>query len=134
MTITQVTVASSPAELMELFAQLAAVGDVDALLALYEADAVLQPEFGVVFRGHEQIRPALTELLAMKPQITYTSAADVVICGNMALVSNFWTMQATAPDGTKVTDGGTSADVVRRQTDGSWLVLIDQPRGIPTPA
>ena len=134
MTTTQITVATSPTELMELFARRAAVGDVEKLLALYEADAVFQPEFGVVLTGHEQIRPALTELLAMNPQITYTSAPDVVINGNIALVANFWTMQATAPDGTKVSDGGTSADVVRRQTDGSWLVMIDQPRGKPTPA
>ena len=46
----------------------------------------------------------------------------------------FWTMVATLPDGTVMNEGGTSADVVRRQTDGTWKVLVDQPRGEPVAA
>jgi uncharacterized protein (TIGR02246 family) len=134
MTKTQTTVATSPAHLMKLFAAKAAAGDVEALLELYEPNAVFQPEFGVALVGLDQIRPASVEFLAMKPQITYTSEPDVVITGDIALVSNSWTMEATAPDGTILREGGISADVVRRQADGSWLVLIDQPRGEPVAA
>lgn len=131
---TKTKVATSPTELMELFATRAAAGDTEGLLDLYEPNAVFQPEFGVTLVGRDQIRPAIAEFGAMKPQITYTSEPQVIITGDLALVTNFWTMQATAPDGTIVREGGISADVVRCQADGSWLVLIDQPRGEPLAA
>lgn len=129
MTNTETTVATSPAHLMELFARRAAVGDVDAVMDLYETDAVFEPQFGVALAGHDQIRPAIAEFLTLKPQITFTGEPDIVVTGDIALVSNVWAMSAVAPDGSAVADGGTSADVVRRQANGSWKILIDQPRG-----
>jgi ketosteroid isomerase-like protein len=42
-------------------------------------------------------------------------------------VINEWTMTGTAPDGSEVRQGGLSDDVVRRQPNGTWLVLIDHP-------
>ena len=123
---------TTPRDLMDRFAELASRGDLDALIDLYEPDAILQPEFGVVLRGHAEIRPASAEFLAMQPRISYTSEPDVSITGDIALVSNFWTMAATAPDGADIHESGTSADVLRRQADGSWRILIDQPRGTPT--
>jgi len=132
MTTSSDIVATSPAHLMELFAERAAAGDIDGLMDLYESEAVLQPEFGVSVTGHEQIRSASAQFLALNPKIIFSSDPDVVIAGDIALVSNFWTMTATAPDGSTVSDGGTSADIVRRQGNGSWRILIDQPRGEST--
>ena len=121
--------ASTPAHLMELFAQLALAGDVDALMSLYEPDAVFQPQPGVSLRGPSEIRPAIAQLAALHPRISSHEEPDVVVVGDLALVSNEWTMTAQAPDGTHVEQRGVSADLLRRQPDGSWLVLIDQPRG-----
>jgi ketosteroid isomerase-like protein len=125
------TTATSPAALMELFAARAAAGDLAGLIELYESDAIFEPEFGATVVGHDQLRMALPEFLALHPQITYTTEPDVVCVGDIALVTNFWTMVGTAPDGSEVREGGTSADVCRRRPDGSWGVLIDQPRGVP---
>lgn len=121
--------ASTPAELMTLFAGRAASGDAEGLLALYEPDGVFEPELGVVLRGREAVRSALIELAAMRPRIEYSGDPDVVVVDNIAIVSNSWSMTAELPDGGVHRDGGLSADVLRRQADGSWLVLIDQPRG-----
>ncbi len=121
----------TPAGLMRLFSKRAGEGDLDGLMDLYDADAVFQPEFGVTLTGHAQIRPAHEQFLAMGPKITYTAEPDVLISGEIALVTNFWEMVATLPDGAEMNQGGTSADVVRRQADGTWKVLIDQPRGAP---
>jgi ketosteroid isomerase-like protein len=54
---------------------------------------------------------------------------QVLEAGDTALVSYRWQMQATAPDGTPIRQGGLSADVLRRRADGSWGVLIDDPYG-----
>ncbi len=121
--------AGTPAQLMTLFAERASGGDADGLLALYEPAAVFEPQFGVVLRGLDEIRSALIELAALRPRIDYAGAPDVVIVDNIAVVSNTWTMTADLPDGSIHREGGVSADVLRRQADGSWLVLIDQPRG-----
>ncbi|MEP6665582.1 MAG: hypothetical protein ABJA81_03945 [Nocardioidaceae bacterium] len=72
---------------------------------------------------------ALTELAALRPSIEFIGDPDVVIVDDIAVVSNSWTMTAELPDGSTHREGGVSADVLRRQLDGSWLVLIDQPRG-----
>ncbi|MET8153771.1 YybH family protein [Actinoplanes sp. NPDC049668] len=126
------TTASSPQHLMSLFAERAAAGDVDGLLALYEPDAVFEPQPGTSLRGPEQIRAALDGFAAMRPRIEYIGAGGCVIVDDIALVSNTWTMAAPLPDGGSHRDGGVSADVLRRQDDGSWLILIDQPRGTVT--
>jgi uncharacterized protein (TIGR02246 family) len=124
-----VSTATSPAHLMTLFAQRIAAGDVDGLIALYEPEAVFEPQPGTVLRGTGQIRPALAELAALRPEITYAGEPAVVVVGDIAMVSNAWTLTATLPGGGSYRDGGLSADVLRRRPDGSWLILIDQPRG-----
>ncbi|MEN9646412.1 MAG: hypothetical protein RL238_3081 [Actinomycetota bacterium] len=126
--------AQNPTMLMKLFAARAASGDPAGLLDLYELDAVFEPAPRVLLRGHDEIAPALVELTATRPAIEYAGEPEVVIVDDIALVSNTWTLTATLPDGTVVRQGGLSADVVRRQPDGSWLVLIDQPRGATLPA
>jgi uncharacterized protein (TIGR02246 family) len=114
---------------MTLFAQRAAVGDVDGLIALYEPGAVFEPQLGTVLRGTETIRAALTAFAAMRPRIEYTGETDCVIVDDIAIVANTWTVIGDLPGGGTHREAGLSADVLRRQPDGSWLILIDQPRG-----
>ncbi|OHV45564.1 nuclear transport factor 2 family protein [Pseudofrankia sp. BMG5.36] len=125
--------ATSPAHLMSLFSERAAAGDTDGLTALYEPEAVFEPQLGTVLRGTDQIRPALAELAATTPKIDYVGEPDVVVVQDVAIVANTWSMTATLPDGTVHREGGLSADVLRRQPNGSWLILIDQPRGATLP-
>lgn len=121
--------ATSPVHLMTLFAERAGAGDVEGLLALYEVDAVFEPELGTVLRGVDQIRPALAEFAASRPTVEYDGETGCVIVGDVALVSNNWTATAHLPGGGTLRQAGLSADVLRRQPDGSWLILVDQPRG-----
>jgi uncharacterized protein (TIGR02246 family) len=101
-------------------------GDLDGLVALYEPNAVFEPVPGVVVEGREAIRQALGELLALQPTMV-ADTVDVLQADDVALVVNEWTMIGTAPDGSEVCQGGRSADVLRCQPDGSWLVLVDKP-------
>ena len=127
---TQPTIAvagtSTPQELMQTFVRHVHAQDLDALLALYEPDAVFQPEPGVVFTGQGEIRVALEGMLGLQPTMV-VNPGQVLVAGDIALVANDWTMTGTAPDGSAVTQGGHSADVVHRQPDGTWRVLIDRP-------
>jgi ketosteroid isomerase-like protein len=40
-----------------------------------------------------------------------------------------WTLKGPGPDGKDIEANGRFADVVRRQSDGSWLYVIDNPNG-----
>ena len=53
--------------------------------------------------------------------------AQVLVAGDVALVVNDWVLTGAAPDGSAVRQTGRSADVVRKQPDGRWLVVIDKP-------
>jgi uncharacterized protein (TIGR02246 family) len=123
---------TSPGYVIEQFSHLLNGGDLDALVGLYEPDAAFVPEPGVVLRGHDAIREALQGFLALSPTIT-GEIQGVVETGGVALVVNRWRLEGTGPGGDRVEMSGVSADVVRRQPDGSWRVLIDDPWGGAAP-
>jgi uncharacterized protein (TIGR02246 family) len=117
---------TTPAALMRTFTDRVHAGDLDGLVALYEPAAVFEPQPGVVVEGRQAIRQALAELLALRPTMV-AETVEVLQADDVALVINEWTMTGTAPDGGEVRQGGRSADVVRRQPSGTWLVLVDHP-------
>lgn len=117
---------TTPEALMRSFTDRVHAGDLDGLVALYEPAAVFEPQPGVVVEGRDAIRQALAELLALRPTMV-AETVQVLRADDVALVINEWTMTGTAPDGTEVRQGGRSADVVRRQPGGAWLVLVDKP-------
>jgi ketosteroid isomerase-like protein len=48
---------------------------------------------------------------------------------DLAIVYNDWTLTGTGPDGASVSDAGRAVEVVRRQPDGTWRSVVDDPRG-----
>jgi uncharacterized protein (TIGR02246 family) len=117
---------STPEALMRAFTERVHARDLDGLVALYEPSAVFEPQPGVVVRGRAAIRQALADLLALRPTMV-AKIVQVLEADDVALVVNEWNLTGTGPDGNEVRQGGRSADVVRRQRDGSWLVLVDKP-------
>ncbi|HWM09430.1 MAG TPA: SgcJ/EcaC family oxidoreductase [Solirubrobacteraceae bacterium] len=118
----------TPDGTVEHFSELLEARRLDALLGLYEEDATFVPEPGRVVSGRAAIREELERLVALNPCIS-GRVEQVLQAGDTALVTYRWQMQATAPDGTAVQQGGLSADVLRRRPDGSWGVIIDDPYG-----
>ena len=53
----------------------------------------------------------------------------VLEADDLALVVGVWSFSGTGPDGEPVTLAGHNADVLRRQSDGSWRFVIDNPWG-----
>jgi uncharacterized protein (TIGR02246 family) len=111
---------------MRRFNQYVTEAELDQLVALYAPDALFVPEPGVQHRGRDAIRAALAALLELSPQME-ARVAEVHLAGDTALVIVDWTLQGTAPDGSAVAQHGRSADVLRRESDGTWSVLIDHP-------
>ena len=120
--------ARTPEELHALFQRHFIAGDMDALLALYEPNAVLVPQPGQVVRGHAAIRESLAGFLAMKGTFRM-QPPKTIRTDDVAIVFASWTLDAKAPDGSPIHLDGQTADVVRRHADGRWLFAIDSPFG-----
>lgn len=103
------------------------------MLNLFEPDAVLvvqalagQP--AQVARGNVAIRDAYAGFVSLKPTLR-RQAQQIVETSGIALHYSSWTLTATSPDGKKVERTGVSSDVLRKQPDGRWLILIYNPYG-----
>ena len=115
-----------PEEVDQLFVQAFSAGDLDALVALYEPDAALVQQSGQVAAGNEAIRGALQGLLTLCGEFRL-ELKSVVETGDLALVRSDWSLVGTAPGGCLVNLSGRASEVVRRQPDGTWLYVIDNP-------
>jgi len=124
--------AETPLAAIELFAGAMNAGDLDAALSLYEPGATFAQEPGASVTGLPAIREALAGFLALRPTLS-GRVRKVLEADGVALVVNQWTLAGTQPDGGEIALSGVSADVLRRQADGRWLILVDDPWGAHAP-
>ena len=103
-------------------------GNLDALLSLYEPDAAFAQQPGSLAHGMTGVRESLNAFLAMKGTLDL-KVTRVLEAGGLAFVAGVWSFTGTGPDGTPVTVTGRNGDVLRRQADGSWRFVIDNPWG-----
>ena len=101
---------------------------VESLLKLYEPDAVVIDKDGAEHRGHEAIARELAGLVALGGKMTSTNRYTLVQ-GDLALLSAAWSVEGKGADGAALTVSGRSSEVARRQSDGSWLYVLDHPFG-----
>jgi uncharacterized protein (TIGR02246 family) len=103
--------------------------DLEALIALYEPTATMVPQPGQMAEGHTAIREALNRFLATKPSLALEKKS-LVVAGDIALLIVQATLDGTGPDGAPIHMEHRSSDVLRRQPDGRWLFVIDNPWGV----
>jgi uncharacterized protein (TIGR02246 family) len=121
--------ARTPEEVPRLWAETFSAGDLDALVALYEEhDAMLVPQPGEAVTGIDGIREALSAFLALRPTFNL-EVRKVLQTGDIALSFADWTLSGTGPDGEAIEMAAQTSDVLRRQPDGSWRIVIDNPYG-----
>jgi uncharacterized protein (TIGR02246 family) len=100
--------------------------DIEAFVRLYDPDArVLLPD-GATLEGQQAIREAYTPLFRQgTPSATLTTrfASEM---GDLALLSCSWEGVLGGEKG-----AGITAEVARRQPDGRWAFLIDNPWAFP---
>jgi uncharacterized protein (TIGR02246 family) len=121
--------AREPEEAHRLWTECFNAGDLDGLLALYEPNATLMPQPGQAVSGTAAIREALGGFLGLKPAFDWVETKLAIRSNDLALLHSSWTLSGTGPDGSPMNLSGTTADVVRRQSDGTWLFAIDNPWG-----
>lgn len=118
--------ARTPLEVDELFGKAMETHDIEALVALYEPMAVVPGPAGTAV-GLDQIRAALMPFIALKASGVNLDARVVAEVGDIAIVYNDWSGTGHAPDGTTIPLAGKAIEVARRQADGSWKMIFDDP-------
>jgi len=106
--------ARDPQDLERLLVSRERAGDVDGMAALYEPNAVLDCGGGRLMLGREAIRTFYAGLVAMGRKFDFGDQRPAIISGDLALTS------------TRLPDGSVTAEIARRQDDGTWLWVIDQ--------
>jgi uncharacterized protein (TIGR02246 family) len=118
--------AREPKDVQHEFIQAFNAGNLAGLLALYEPGASFVPQPGQVVTGTNAIREVLGGFLAMKGTLALNKQT-VVPAGDVALLHGEWTLRSTSPDGKPVETAMRSSEVVRRQPDGTWRYVVDNP-------
>jgi ketosteroid isomerase-like protein len=106
--------AKDPNDLEKFFVERANAGDVEGLVALYEPTAILTDGNGEVASGQNEIREFFVRFVAERPQLEASLQAEALCSGDIALTAS------------QVGNGDITAEVARRQPDGSWLWVVDQ--------
>ncbi|MEN8145335.1 MAG: nuclear transport factor 2 family protein [Gemmatimonadota bacterium] len=106
--------AKEPNDLEMFFVKRANAGDVGGLVALYESNAILDSGGGGVAIGTTQIREFFVKFLADRPQLDPSIQAAALCSGDLALTSS------------RLSNGEITAEIARRQPDGTWLWVVDQ--------
>jgi ketosteroid isomerase-like protein len=102
-----------PEDLNRFFIERANAGDAEGLTALYEPHAVLAFPIGQVTIGQDAIRRVYEQMLVGRPSFEGEQRPPLVN-GDLALTTTRFASGATA-------------EVARRQPDGTWLWVIDHP-------
>jgi ketosteroid isomerase-like protein len=106
--------ARDPQDLERLLVTRQRAGDVEGMVVLFEPDAVIDCGGGRLIRGTEAIRAFYVELKATGRKFEFGEQSLALVSGELALTS------------THLPDGSATAEVARRQADGTWLWVIDQ--------
>ena len=103
-------------------------GDIDGIMQTYEPGAVVVGEPGAPVTGAPALRAMFAGFIAARARFTF-QGHEVIQAKDIAVHITPWRMAGVAPDGTPLTASGLSVAVLRRQSDGRWLMVLDNPFG-----
>lgn len=103
--------------------------DMQGVLSSYENNASVMFEPGLQVSSRLAIQEMFEGSFQLNPQFTYPNGHEVYIADDLALHIAPWVMTGKAPDGTEVEQAGLSVAVLRKQSNGKWLLVLDNPHG-----
>jgi len=103
-------------------------GNISFLMRLYEKDACFAYKPGQTVNDLESIRQAFQSLIYMGPKLE-AKPKRVLRASDLALLITEWSINGNEPDGKPINLTGRGTVVLLRQSDGTWLIVIENPWG-----
>ena len=118
--------ATKPEQVIEQFCSLFNAGDLDGLVnTVYEADAVLIPSpTDAPVSGRSSVAESLKGFLALGGTLSILETTAVQN-GEIALTHTHWRLDIPGSEAMEAV----TAEIIRRQPDGTWKYVIDNPWG-----
>lgn len=119
-----------PDDVSRVLVQALETGDIETSVAVYEASAVLFSKSGRTMTGLDEIRKNNAALIALKPTfdiafIKFTLSGDGTLATNRMKANLSW----KDAEGKLLEASVDTLEVLRKQEDGSWRYIIDDPYG-----
>ena len=117
-----------PEDWPRLFEQYLNAGDLDAVVALYEPAASFVARSGETVVGRDEICKVLASMIGAKTRL-HSRVVKEVIVGDVALL--YTDFEGTTVDGSgkPVAIHHQAVEVLRRQPDGAWKLIVGDPNG-----
>jgi ketosteroid isomerase-like protein len=119
----------TPEELLNLQVKEFNKGNANSLMTLYENDACFASRSGQVIKGLGSIRLALQDFMDMRCKLE-VKVKKVLEATNLALIVTEWSIKGIESDGKTVNLTGMGTVVLHQQSDGTWLIVIENPWGL----
>ena len=122
------TLPQKPEDWPRVFEQHLNAGDLEAVMALYDAEARFVTRSGETLVGRDAIHEVLAGMIAAKTQFRSRVVRAITIDDTAPLYTDF--------EGTTVNSSGNTVpvqskaiEVLRRQPDGGWKLIMGDPNG-----
>jgi ketosteroid isomerase-like protein len=114
----------TPNEVLPAIVKLVYAGAFDEAMQLYADDCVMIEKPNVVLKGKDAIRQSL-QTMVDSGNVLSVQMQDAVIVGDIAYSISDWQM---TKNGVTISVGK-ATDLLRRTSDGKWLMVLDNPFG-----
>ncbi len=124
----KVMLPQKPENWPSLFEQNLNAGDLEAVVALYEPNARFVARSGETVVGRDRIRDVLAGLIKSKTRLQSRVLKAITVDDVAMLYTDF---QGTAVDasGKTIEVRSKAIEILRRQTDGNWQLIVGDPNG-----
>ncbi|WP_121966132.1 nuclear transport factor 2 family protein [Myroides sp. N17-2] len=116
----------TPESAVKYFRSCIVNGDLEGALSCFDKDAVYIDRDGSEIRGLDNIKIAMQHLCNWKPEIIGDSHKATIV-GDHAIWIDKWSMNAVMPDGNPIEMKGATSCMMKKNDDGLWLWLVDNP-------
>jgi ketosteroid isomerase-like protein len=103
-------------------------GNIDFLMKMYEMDACFASKPGQAVNDLDSIRRTLQDFIHMGAKLE-AIVRRVIQASDLALLITEWSINGNEPDGKPINFVGRGTVVLRRQPNGTWLMVIENPWG-----
>jgi uncharacterized protein (TIGR02246 family) len=120
----------TPADIYPALLKAFNAGDVDATVACYEPAAHFVLKSGHTVRGAAELRDMFRARFSFQPDLTLDVRKIISAGEDLALVVVAWTTKTVSSSREVKVWTGIATDIARRQSDGTWKLVLDVPYGI----